>query len=97
MVTIALIRAVVGIGQLLLLIWQVRWLLRAYRRERDRQAPEHRFPRPRLLAAAVLVSAALASVAGVHAVRPLATGALLVAWMFDAARRRWFIGCETAA
>jgi hypothetical protein len=96
-VTIAVIRSLIALARLLLFVWQVRWLLRAYRRERDRQTPEHRSPRPRLLAAAVLVFVALASVGGVYAVKPIATGALLIAWMVEAARRRWFIGYETAA
>ena len=92
--TIVLIKLVIPVTRLLLMLWQMRWLLRAYRRERDRQGAGDRASRARLLAAAVLVFATVAIVAGVSAVRPIATGAILIVSLYQAAQRRWFIGCE---
>jgi hypothetical protein len=44
-----------------------------------------------------MLVAALASVAGVYAVKPIATASLLLAWTFEAARRRWFAPHQNAA
>jgi hypothetical protein len=96
-ITIALITFAVPVARLLLLVCQMRWLLRAYRRERDRHVAGYRVSRPRLLAAAVLVVVSVSLMTGVSGVRPIATGALLVMTLYQAAQRRWFSGCETAA
>jgi hypothetical protein len=96
-VTTVLIKFAIPVARLLLVLWQMRWLLRAYRRERDRHLASYRASRPRLLAAAVLVFVAVSVVAGVSAVRPIATGAILIVALYQAAQRRWFSGCETAA
>jgi hypothetical protein len=96
-ITIALIAFAVPAARVLLLVWQMRWLLRAYRRERDRHVAGYRASRPRLLAAAVLVVVGVSLMTGVSGVRPIATGALLVMSLYQAAQRRWFSGCETAA
>jgi hypothetical protein len=95
--TIVLIRIVIPVARLLLVLWQMRWLLRAYRRERDRHVAGYRASRPRLLAAAVLIVVAVALIAGVSAVRPIATGAILIVSLYQAAQRRWFSGVATAA
>jgi len=95
--TIVLIRFVIPVARLLLLLWQMRWLLRAYRRERDRHVAGYRASRPRLLAAAVLVFVAVSLITGVWTVRPIATAAILVVSLYHAAQHRWFSGRETAA
>ena len=68
--------------------WQLRWLLRAYRRERDRQPPIRRSSRPFLLSIAFIVFGALATVAGVYTARRIAVGAIVLSSVVDAARRR---------
>jgi hypothetical protein len=94
--TIALIRFVIPVARLLLLLWQMRWLLRAYRRERDRHRATDPSSRLQLLAAAVFVVAAVAFGAGASAVRPVATGGILIMSMYQAAQRRWLSGHPAA-
>ena len=86
----ALVRLVVLVGGLGLVWWQLRWLLRAYRRERDRQPITHRAPRPLLLSIALIVFVTLATATGVYTARRIAMAALMVASAAEAARRRWF-------
>jgi hypothetical protein len=82
------VRLVVLVAGLGVLWWQLRWLLRAYRRERDRQVPELRSSRPFLLSIALMVFVALATVAGIYTARRIAVGAIIVSSVIDAARRR---------
>jgi hypothetical protein len=87
--TITEIRWVVFFAGLGLIWWQLRWLLRAYRRERDRQPEERRSSRVFLLSTALVVFVALATAFGVYAARRLALGALLVVTVIEAAKRRF--------
>jgi hypothetical protein len=75
-----------GIG---LLTWQFRWLLRAYRTQRDRQAMAERSSRALLLALALIVFIVLTSIAGLDGARRIAVGAVLLLGLADAAWRRW--------
>jgi hypothetical protein len=85
---VLLIRALVLITGFVVTWFQLRWLLRAYRAERDRQAPECRSPRPLLLSAALIVFVALATVAGVYTARRIAVGTIAAIGIFEAIRRR---------
>jgi len=90
--TVTEIRLVVFLAGMGLMWWQLRWLLRAYRRERDRQPPEDRSARLFLLSNALVVFAALATAVGVFAARRLALGALLTLTLAEAAKRRFTKG-----
>lgn len=65
---------VAGVG---LVAWQFRWLLRAYRTERDRQPLEQRSSRLFVLALALTVFVALASITNMYAARRLAVWSIL--------------------
>jgi len=64
-------------------------LLRAYRRERDRQPPERRSSRLFLLSNALVAFVALATTMGVYTARRLALGALLAVTVLEALKRRF--------
>jgi hypothetical protein len=89
MTTAQIIEAVVFLAGTGLVTWQFRWLLRAYRTERDRQAPEHRSSRVFLLALALMVFVALASITDLYTARRMAVGGILVLSLVEAARRRF--------
>jgi hypothetical protein len=74
-----------GVG---LVTWQFRWLLRAYRAERDRQAPERRSPRLFVLALALMVFAVFASISNLYTARRIAVGAILIVGVAEEIRRR---------
>jgi hypothetical protein len=76
---------VAGVG---LATWQFRWLLRKYRRERDRQSPEHRSARWFLLVLALAVFVILAALTGMGIARRIAVGAILVLDVVEWLRRR---------
>ena len=84
-----IIEAVVFLVGTGLVTWQFRWLLRAYRTERDRHPPEHASSRALLLALALMVLVALASITDLYTARRIAVGAILVVSLVEAARRRW--------
>jgi hypothetical protein len=90
--TLTEIRLVVFLVGMGLMWWQLRWLLRAYRRERDRQPPEDRSSRLFLLSNALVVFVALATAVGVYTARRLALGALLTLILAEAAKRRFTAG-----
>lgn len=58
--------------------WQLRWLLRAYRAERDRQAPEDRSSRLVLLLVALLVFVGVAMATNLYVPRRLAIAGILL-------------------
>jgi uncharacterized membrane protein len=61
-----------------ILYWQLRWLLRAYRTERDRQAPQDRSSRLTLLIVALLVFAGIALATDLYMPRRVAIGGILL-------------------
>ena len=83
------VEAVVFLAGIGLVAWQFRWLLRAYRTERDRRAPEHRSSRAFLLVLALTVFVALASMTDLYTARRIAVGGILIVAVVEAARRRW--------
>jgi hypothetical protein len=72
--------------------WQLRWLLRAYRRERDRQPLDRRSSRALLLSTALLIFVVLATIAGLYTARRIAVGAITVAVAIEAIKRRFWGG-----
>jgi len=82
------IRLIVIVVSSFLLWWQARWLLRAYRRERDRQSPERRSPRVMLAAQAALLFTALSMIFGIYTARRLAMGAVALSVLIEFVRRR---------
>jgi hypothetical protein len=82
------IRVIVSVASSFLLWWQARWLLRAYRRERDRQSPDRRSPRVMLAAQAALLFTALSMVFGIYTARRLAMGAVGLSALVEVVRRR---------
>jgi hypothetical protein len=66
------------VGGFAILYWQLRWLLRAYRTERDRQAPEDRSSRLVLLLVALLVFVGVAMATNLYLPRRLAIGGILL-------------------
>ena len=87
--TAPLIEAIVFLAGIGLLTWQFQWLLRSYRTERDRQAQAHRSSRMFLLALALTVFVALASIINLPRARRIAVGAILVVSAVEAVQRRW--------
>jgi hypothetical protein len=84
--TVEIVVFLAGIG---LVAWQFRWLLRAYRTERERQASERRSSRAFVLVLALTVFVALASMTDLYTARRIAVGGILVVALVEAARRRW--------
>lgn len=84
--TVEVVVFLAGIG---LAAWQIRWLLRAYRTERDRQSGERQSSRAFLLILALLVFVALASMTDLDTARRIAVGGILMVAVVEAARRRW--------
>jgi hypothetical protein len=87
--TAQLVESVAFLLGIALLTWQFRWLLRAYRKERDQQASDARSSRAFLLALALVVFITLTSIAGLEGARRIAIGAVLLLGLADAAWRRW--------
>jgi hypothetical protein len=83
------IRLIVIVVSFFLLWWQARWLLRAYRRERDRQPPERRSSRVMLAAQASLLFTALSMVFGIYTARRFALGAVAISTLVEVVRRRF--------
>jgi hypothetical protein len=83
------VEALVFLAGLGLMIWQFRWLLRAYRTERDRQPPEHRSSRAALLVLALTVFVGLASITDLETARRVAVAGILAVALVEASRRRW--------
>ena len=83
------IRLIVVAVSFFLLWWQARWLLRAYRRERDRQSPERRSSRAMLAAQASLLFTALSMMFGIYTARRLALGAVAISTLVEVVRRRF--------
>ena len=83
------IRLIVIVVSMFLLWWQARWLLRAYRRERDRQPAERRSPRIMLAAQASVLFTALSMVFGIYTARRLALGAVAISTLVEVVRRRF--------
>jgi hypothetical protein len=69
-----------------LLWWQLRWLLRAYRAERDRQAPQDRSSRTVLLLVALLVFAGIAMATDLYMPRRLAVAGILLLGAIEGVR-----------
>lgn len=88
MTTAQTVEAVVFLGGIGLAAWQFRWLLRAYRTERDRQAEERRSSRAFVLVLALTVFVALASITDLYTARRIAVGGILIVAGVEAARRR---------
>jgi hypothetical protein len=85
----SVIRLIVIAGSFALLWWQARWLLRAYRQERDRQAPERRSSRVMLLAHASLLFTALSMVFGIYTARRIAMSVIAISALIEVVRRRF--------
>ena len=90
MTTEQIVEAVVFLAGIGLVMWQFRWLLRAYRTERDRQAPERRSSRAFVLALALTVFVALASITDLYTARRIGVGGILTVALVESVKRRYF-------
>jgi hypothetical protein len=88
MTTTQAIEIVIFLAGIGLVSWQFRWLLRAYRTERDRQAAERRSATLFVLALALTVFALLASMTNLYTARRIAVGSILLVGLAGPMRQR---------